>query len=715
MSIGRAISLLIALIVILSVFLAGCSKANTQTTQANQSSQGKAVDWKYEAVIKEAIVVTCDKQPVTAGNLSTDGVQLSIPANSFDVGTKLTVENPKSVPLVISNQFTPIGAPVDITGAESRLSSPAVVTFQVDKGKYAANLKDGGIWIAYFSGKKWEYFQPDTIDSMAGTISFKTYHFSTFAYGMVSVEEQIKQYTHSASLASLAQKKVDKLVENLVANVVDMILIDELGWQDKSAKYQIISGLANDVEYRKLIDIFNNRDFEKFNSMLQIYAGKKIAENVDKAAFLGILKGVNKNANAIAAASEVAGYMMEGQYAEAGRILGEKIANGFLITKLVNAGAEVVQYNIDLWKDAEIEAAFQAYKNGSDDKFWGYNVDAGKFDDLWNQMRGIATRLEVEAVEREIRRRATLSMPAATESELNDIRAQVKKEMEDNFKQRLNQEAELEKEAARLQSLVIIFQDSRLLEFGMYGYSEANDTLELRLDKLFHMVSKVLRDTGRLNWNTTAFTNEKEISANDVVSLIKAWYSTDGQNEYSKMLKEKFGIDLSVKKYILESGKPVVKSVTADTKDFFSNSFKIIVGSAVLGPGSGQFSSSVAWGGSPTRYTGFMSSIGFWSSPPTGINPGDQVNIKLQLIPSYDTKTTTTFTEIMTVLFNKKAVGEVTWNNSSKETQIEKTVTFSIPVDFKEVAFDIEVMSTVPSGSGSEIYHFVLNPDLANK
>jgi hypothetical protein len=279
----------------------------------------------------------------------------------------------------------------------------------------------------------------------------------------------------------------------------------------------------------------------------------------------------------------------------------------------------------------------------------------------------------------------------------------------------LSQESELEKEQARLQALVTIFQNTRLLEIGMYGYSEVNDTLELRLDKLFHMVGKILRDTGRSNWNTTAFTNDKEISANDIVSLIKAWYSTDGEEEYAKLLKEKFGIDINIKKYILESGNPVVKSVTPDTKDFFSNSFKIIVGSAVLGPGSGQFSSSIAWGGSPTKYTGYMSSIGFWSSPPNGINPGDQVTINLQLIPSYDSKTTAAFTEIMTVLFNKKPVGEAGWNNSSKETQIDKTITFIIPADFKGDSFDIEVMSTVPSGSGSEIYHYILNPDLVAK
>ncbi len=197
------------------------------------------------------------------------------------------------------------------------------------------------------------------------------------------------------------------------------------------------------------------------------------------------------------------------------------------------------------------------------------------------------------------------------------------------------------------------------------------------------------------------------------MSLIKAWYSTDGPEEYAKILKEKFGIDLSVKKYILESGKPVVKSVTADTKEFFNNSFKIIVGSAVLGPGSGQFSAAIGWGGTPTRYSGMMSSTGFWSSPPSGISPGDQITIKLQLIPGYDTATTASFTESMTVIFNKQTKGEAVWTNSSNLRQVDKTITFNFPDAFAEPAFDIEISCVTPSGSGSEIYHYILNPELA--
>jgi hypothetical protein len=101
----------------------------------------------------------------------------------------------------------------------------------------------------------------------------------------------------------------------------------------------------------------------------------------------------------------------------------------------------------------------------------------------------------------------------------------------------------------------------------------------------------------------------------------------------------------------------------------------------------------MAWGGSPTRYTGFLGSSGFSSSLAANLNPGDTVTIKLRLILSYDSKTTGFFTESMTVLFNKQQIGGITWTNNSTETQIEKIITFNIPDGYTDSRFDIEVFS----------------------
>jgi len=533
----RSSFILILIILVASIFVSSCA------------GKSEGVAWKYQNKISQPLEVVASQQEVKAGDLATHQFQLTIPANAFDSAIRITVQTPKEVPAVNSKEFTPIGAPVEVGGAATRLNQPAVLTFQVDKSKYASDLKAKSIWVAYYDGDKWTYFKPSSTDTAAGVVTYTTFHFSLFGAGKISVEERINQYAHSQALGKLAQDKVDDVVDEMVKNTVEYLLKKRMGLDDEAAensiKFKIMSSLANDDEYKDLIDKFQEGDVTGFNETFNVFVGKKIAENLEDSMWKSTLEFVSDSGtDLIKAASEAAGYAAEGQYLEAGRILGTQIAEEFMITKIIQSGVEIVQYNIDAWKDAEIEAAYKAYKNGADNKFFGYNVDAGDFDAVWNQMRGIATRLESEAVNREIARRESMGMPAPTDRDLDKVRAQVRENLKEQFENRLKSEAEIEKNEAKIKALVIKFQESRLLENAMYGYDDTYDDMESRLDKLFHLTQKILRDTGRKDWNLTAFTNEREISANDVIALIKAWYSTNGREEYAKMLKERFKIGI---------------------------------------------------------------------------------------------------------------------------------------------------------------------------
>lgn len=131
------------------------------------------------------------------------------------------------------------------------------------------------------------------------------------------------------------------------------------------------------------------------------------------------------------------------------------------------------------------------------------------------------------------------------------------------------------------------FQESRLLEVGRFGYDATYDDMESRLDKLFHLTKKILRDTGRKDWNLTAFTNEREISANDVIALIMAWYSTNGREEYAKMLRERFQqyneqtptatpTASPTNSTAVPTSKPVVTAFTGPTKFEFDDSLNVV-------------------------------------------------------------------------------------------------------------------------------------------
>lgn len=493
-------------------------------------------------------VQTSATAAVGLGDLATDGLTIAIPAGALPEGATVELVTAAVVAPPDPALFTSLAAPIDVRapGGPTRLETPIDVTFQIPDGAVeAADWEDGNLWFTYFDGQSWTYLPPTASDAAAHTITLTTYHFSLLGYGKISVEEQLKNYTHTAAVSSLIQSNVvDEAVNAAVSQTVNYILQDKLGLKDDALTTKILSSLANDDAYRDLVDQFNSGDKEAFAQTLAVFAGQKIAENAGEAALAGVLENLASDTGVgfAAAAGQAAGYLVEGDVAEAGRVIGQQIADQFLITTVAKGAVEVVQYQIDTWKDAEIEAAYKAYRDGADGVFWGYNVEPRQFGALWEQMRGIATRLQQEAVAREEQRRAELGLPPATDAQLDAVRQRARDTLEKQFVERQAQEEALAAREAQIEQLITAMQGANLLELGSFDYSRAYDTLETRLDKLLHLAQKILRDTGRAEWTSGVFTTDKAISTGDMVILMQAWFSNDGPKLYAQMLFERFGI-----------------------------------------------------------------------------------------------------------------------------------------------------------------------------
>ena len=78
-------------------------------------------------------------------------------------------------------------------------------------------------------------------------------------------------------------------------------------------------------------------------------------------------------------------------------------------------------------------------------------------------------------------------MRLAIHAELDVIRENVKRDLKKQFEDRVRQEDELAKREAKFKTLIDKMKEANLLEPGRFGYSSANDTIETRLDKLFHL------------------------------------------------------------------------------------------------------------------------------------------------------------------------------------------------------------------------------------
>lgn len=209
------LAMLLSALLLMALMAAGCG-----------GKGGGDTAWQYERPIKEALKATSAEQDTTIGDLSTHGVAIAIPGKSFDAASEVSLVNPEQVPKVTGAEFTPMGAPIQLSAGEKgvRLKHPVTVTLKIDKDKLGSEKEAKHLQAAYFNGKKWEYIKPSKIDPVAGTLTLTTYHFSLFGYGKVSVEQQIKQYTHSKALADAVQSNVDDKVDNVAEQVIGHIL-----------------------------------------------------------------------------------------------------------------------------------------------------------------------------------------------------------------------------------------------------------------------------------------------------------------------------------------------------------------------------------------------------------------------------------------------------------------------------------------------------------
>lgn len=503
--------------------------------------------WSYEKAIKAPIEASAGNEELSLGSIEKDKVQVKIPGKSFDSPTKLKLYTPDKVPNVVSKKFEPIGAPVEVQcDAEfTRTNNPVQVTFALDKSTVSEDTMPSDYWVSYYDGNKWEYIRPDSVDLDAGTITFTTCHFSLFGYGKITVDQKIEEYTKNKALADWTQKGMDDKVNKAVEQAVDHILKEKLGMSDESTKKKVLASLLNDDEWANMAKSVKDGDYITFNQNFNVLVGKKIVDNVSEGTLSKLLKGVTEDdgIETLKAASTALGYLAEGRKYDAAKIIGENIADKFVITTVGKVAIAAVENEIQSWKNKEVEAAYQAFKNGASQKWWwgGYNVEKGDFDSVYEQMRGAARQLEIEAVKKQNQIRAEAGYPPLTSEEEDKIKDKVGKDLKSQFERRLKQEEELAKKEQEIKQLVAEYKEKGLLEKGSFGFDKGYD-IEQRLDVLMHLKDKILKDTKSKELMASGYNNGK-IGMDHIISLTMIWY-TEGYAGYAKYIKDNFNIEI---------------------------------------------------------------------------------------------------------------------------------------------------------------------------
>jgi len=544
----RSSKILVLLTLVVFLF-SGCAKSPKADT-----------NWQFQKSIPSPVKAICGSTEVTLGSIDTYGVELIIPANTFPTPTEVTLVNPDKVPKYFSKQMTGFGAPIQISvaGKESvRLQQPVTVRMKYDPAALGADLENGALYMSYYNGTQWQYIKT-TVDPEKKVMTFATSHFSLFGQAKLTVDQRVEQYTKNAALAAWAQDQTNSITDEALNRAIDSILKDKLKINDEALKGQIINSIIKDDEWGGMLESIKNKDAGNFNQNLQVLIGKKIVDNVPASRLSSALGALTDDfgVSTVQKASEAAGYLAEGRTADAARIIGEHIADQFMITSVGKIAVAAIDNQIQSWKSEEIEAAYQAYKNGASSKvpWWGYQVEKGNFDDVWSQMGGAARQLEIDAIKAQENIRRDAGMPALTEAEKERLREKVRQDLQKQFESRTKTDAEIEKKQAELKMIMDMYKSSGFMDKGSWGWDKGLE-LEQRLDILAHFKDKFLKDTGRDFYKSGMGHNEDGISIDELKMASMIWFGTSNpaerQQKYAEYLKNEFGIILAPKVELL--------------------------------------------------------------------------------------------------------------------------------------------------------------------
>lgn len=535
-----------ALITMCLLALFGCGKAEDNVKNAEPIGE-----------------VNAYAQASKIGSVEADGIEVIVPKGALADGVVLTV-NKSANTLKVSDAVMSLGAnpfDISISGDQRRTDEPILIKMAVDKSIFEGLKEFEGLKAVHYSeATGWTYTTPYEIDPVACTVTFQIYNNPLWGTAVLTEAERKEQFIKGKALQVWGESQLEGDIQSLTRDTIESILVNQFNATNKSEIEAIAKAVLKEMkygnlEYGKLATDLMNKDFKSYTANVATMIGKTFAEAYE-ADTLSELFGQTGTA------AEAAGYLWEGDYSGAGMKLAEAISELSPVYKVGKVAVEVIDMKINNWKNNGIEEAYKAFKEGSNAYIlFGYDNNPGDFDAVYNQMRGLARQIEMDAVKR------YAAAIGETVDTLSDAQKELaikrsKDTLKAQFEKRIVQEDEIAKQEANQREVIAQLSKWGLLDKGRTWYPE-DSSIEQIMERMYNQVKRIQQETGRfelvykdgdLHDQTRGLDyigklKEGEMKVSDLAELISTRY-VFGEDAYLKRLKE-MGY---VKEWVLEPG-----------------------------------------------------------------------------------------------------------------------------------------------------------------
>ena len=409
-----------------------------------------------------------------------------------------------------------------------RPNGPISVTIDLDE-EMVASLEDESFFqLAYYYEKEWYLQDADEVDLAAGTATFTLHHFSWF-FDAKLTKEEIREQTAQ----QMAEKKFNddnnlKRITRDGRSDLEKTIAEATGVTDTKAIQAVAEYILNDDDFTSLMLSGAKEDYTGFSTKM----AEMMAKKMNSAATIG------SNATLIAGAFQAAGYAWELDGQGAAEAISHAILDSNPYGKLLKLSITVTDESIKSWKKNGIEEMYQAYKNGADEGWFGYNVEKGDFGEALSQSAAIERQVGIDAVKRYCflndKQEDELSA-----SQLEEIKKEAIDDLENSFKERVQKEAEIQENKTYYKNLLDAFENNKVDDSVTIKVSMMDDLpYDQRLESYKRVTDRLLAMTGK-KIEFDGLIDDTEIPIDAITSAIKMWYEEDGENKVKAYFKEK--------------------------------------------------------------------------------------------------------------------------------------------------------------------------------
>jgi hypothetical protein len=450
----------------------------------------------------------------TIGNAKKNGVELVIPAGTFEEAVNVSIaiadENELAAEDGASYLFSPIELMSD--GGEHTLGETVTVKIKLPKSLSGDDYLS--IMGAHYDGEGWVYILPDTVALQKGYLQFGTPHFSRYAAVKLEKEKALDKYAETLATQNVTGSQPSEELTDCFTEA-----LDKMGFTNETVQGIIMQKIAEELHSSSaFIANAKNGDLGDIAGQgAELIAGALLKSAHDEA-YVKKIQSYAGGATSGAVAAALSLYD-GGSGMDAYKEFVYAAMDAIPAARLGKAAVEATKAGVQMWQDYSVESAYNVYlkQNVASDG----NISADSWDIIFYNMGSGLDFMQRDYRTAYAKASGKTLKEIDVDKELrNMLDRKVIDEVKRSFMTRYTNGNAIAAEKARIKEMLATFDAYGLLSWSKLLSFPYEMGLATRIDSLMKIRENIL---GIVDGDRSVFGSSDEVIEGNLAEAIYRW------------------------------------------------------------------------------------------------------------------------------------------------------------------------------------------------